>query len=233
MRFNQILILEHVQCLSGLDKWNSFHYFYNAVDIVALLTSSAAFFRTQSRIQFDFKRRSIQRNEIRWLTSGKGSAYSGDKFVVTPAPFMWFNREFSELPNSEFQIEIEFLWLVGGDHQVRRESPNMLTAVTRSSSCISNRFSDRDTGVSSKINISSYIMETSFDLSSKKYAGRQKFACIDDILLLREVNAMKPWKTAHGKMMSAWVNITRVLAENPTFRFSVQSKIFERRWYID
>jgi len=35
------------------------------------------------------------------------------------------------------------------------------------------------------------------------FAGRQKFACCDDVLLLREVNVLKPWETAHGKTMAS------------------------------
>jgi hypothetical protein len=52
---------------------------------------------------------------------------------------------------------------------------------------------------------------------STSYSGRLKFACCDDVLLLREVNSLKPWETAYGKIMAIWNQIASNLKTNPSF----------------
>lgn len=46
---------------------------------------------------------------------------------------------------------------------------------------------------------------------------RQKFACCDDVLILRCVKQNKPWEEECGKTMKIWDDIAGALAKNPLF----------------
>jgi len=55
------------------------------------------------------------------------------------------------------------------------------------------------------------------DVKSPKFPDRKKFACCDDIAILRTVNQIKPWQAAHGKTMAAWTSIAELLSQDSSF----------------
>ena len=52
---------------------------------------------------------------------------------------------------------------------------------------------------------------------SPAYPDRKKFACCDDISILRTVNQMKPWEASHGQTQATWQKIAKMLENDPSF----------------